>query len=130
MNLGPAITRREASLSLLMPRPRCIEFDTNALLRMDPYSRAQWIYQQIEARNLTPDEARAMDNRPPLTMDDYKQFELAGLNKTATQWLTGAFGLPVPAGMQTEPGPPPEPMAPVEEPEADTADEPTNTKGQ
>ena len=107
MHLGPALARREEAFSYgLLPRPRMVEFDAHALLRMDPETRAAWIKTQIDSRTLTLNEARAMDNRGPLTDADYKQWELAGLNKTATGALTGADNLPVPPGTQTEPVPP------------------------
>lgn len=106
MHLGPSIKRRENSLSQMLPRPRLVKLDTNELLRMDPQSRAAWIKTQIEARVLAPSEARAMDNRKPYTDDQIKEFELLGLNKTATGALAGAEDLPTPAGTQTEPSDP------------------------
>jgi HK97 family phage portal protein len=127
MHLGPAIRRREVALSQLLPRPRFIEFDTDALLRMDPLSRAEWIKTRIEARELCPSEARAMDNRKPYTDDQVAEFELLGLNKTATGALTGAMGLPVPAGTQTKPGPPAAP-GPAQDPAQDPADNPDDNQ--
>ena len=43
MHLGPTITRREAKLTDMLPRPRFFEFDTDYLMRMDPMTRAQWV---------------------------------------------------------------------------------------
>lgn len=75
MHLGPTIVRREAALSRLLPRPRFVKFNTSALLRMDDETRAQVIRKRIAARTLTPNEARALENMPPLTDSDYAQFE-------------------------------------------------------
>lgn len=105
MHLGPAIARRENRYNELLPRPRLVRHNTDALLRLDPISQAQWIKTQIEARVITPNEGRAIYNRKPMTESDYKQFELAGLNKAATGALAGAEGMPTPAGTQTAPAP-------------------------
>lgn len=113
MNIGPSIVRRETALSELLPRPRFIRFDTDALLRMDPATRAQWIKTRIDSRELCPSEARAMNNRRPFTEEQIKEFEVLGLNKTATGALTGASDIPVPAGTQTEPAEPAEPAPPT-----------------
>lgn len=128
LNLGPAIARRENAFSnRLLPRPRQVEFDTDRLLRMDPQTRAEWIKSQIESRVLTPNEGRKFYDRKPLTDADYKQWELAGLNKTATGALTGAENLPTPAGTQTEPVPPVDPNAPPADNNAPPTDQ-GNTK--
>jgi HK97 family phage portal protein len=105
-HLQPAIERREEAWSQLIPLPRYVELDTDALLRMDPITRAQWIKEQIDARILSPNEGRAFENRKPFTQDQIDEFEKLGLNKTATGALTGEANLPVPFGTQTEPGPP------------------------
>lgn len=76
MNIGPAIIRRERTFSRrLVPRPRFVKLNTDALLRMDPKTRAEMLQLQINSRQRTPDEARALDNLPPLTEDQYAQFE-------------------------------------------------------
>jgi HK97 family phage portal protein len=75
MNLGPAITRREAKLSTLLPVPRFLKLNADALLRLDPISRAQVIKTQIDSRTLTPDEGRELENRPPLTAAQVEQFD-------------------------------------------------------
>jgi HK97 family phage portal protein len=69
MHLGPAIIRRETSLGKLLPKPLYVKLNTDALLRMDPMSRAQLIKTQIESRTITPNEARELDNRSPLTQN-------------------------------------------------------------
>lgn len=74
MNLGPAVARREKNLSKLLPSPRYVKLNTNAMLRMDPLTQAEVIQTRIESRTLTPDEARALDDRPPLTSSQITQF--------------------------------------------------------
>lgn len=74
MNLGPAIIRRENALSRLMPTPRYVKLNTDALLRMDPASRAAMIQTQINSRVLAPSEARELDNRPPFTPEQLAEF--------------------------------------------------------
>lgn len=74
MHLQPALTRREEALSTWLPQPRYVKFNTDALLRMDPVSRAAALAEQINSRTLTPDEARELDNRPPLTPEQIQQF--------------------------------------------------------
>jgi HK97 family phage portal protein len=76
MNLGPAVARREDTFSRkLVSNPRYVKLNSDALLRMDPETRARTIGEQITSRTLTPDEARALEDRPPLTADDYAQFD-------------------------------------------------------
>ena len=79
MHLGPTITRREAKLTDMLPRPRFFEFDTDYLMRMDPISRAQWVQTQIDCRAITVTEARAVFGRDPATSDDYEEYFKAGL---------------------------------------------------
>lgn len=74
MHLGPAIQRRETALAELTPRPQVTRLDREALLAMDPVTRAEWVAKQIDARTLTPDEARRIANRAPLTEDDILLF--------------------------------------------------------
>lgn len=74
MNLGPAVVRREWALSQALPAPRYVKLNSDALLRMDPKSRAELLKLQIDGRTRTPDEARELDNLPPLTEPDYAQF--------------------------------------------------------
>lgn len=72
--LQPVFERREAALSRALPRPRFVEFNTNSLLRMDPQTLVTTLGTQIDKRFLTPDEARALMNRPPLTKADKDLF--------------------------------------------------------
>jgi HK97 family phage portal protein len=75
MSLGPTIVRRENALSGLTPQPRYVKLNTDSLLRMDPTARAAMFSTLVNARAMTPDEARELDNRPPLTDADYAQFD-------------------------------------------------------
>lgn len=85
-NLNPAVVRRERKISRWwLPQPRYIKFNVDALLRMDPETRARVIAERIKSRTLTPDEARELENLPPLTDGQYAQFErLFGVPRTAT----------------------------------------------
>ncbi|MFD5874020.1 phage portal protein [Streptomyces sp. NPDC060322] len=76
MHLGPAITRREDAFSRgLVSGPRFVKLNTDALLRMDPEARARTIAAQITARTLTPSEGRALDDRAPLTEEQFAEFD-------------------------------------------------------
>ena len=79
MHLGPSIVRRENSFSALLPNKRFVVFDTDSLLRMDPTTRVEFLAKKIDARIMTPSEARALDNQPPLTDEQYEEFFKAGL---------------------------------------------------
>lgn len=74
-SLGPAVVRREAALSMLLPRPRYVKLNSDALLRMDPQTRAEVLKTQIEARTLAPSEARELDNRRPFTPEQMAEFD-------------------------------------------------------
>lgn len=76
MHLGPTLVRRELALSRLLPKPRFVKFNTAALLRMDPKSKADTFKVQIDSRTLTPTEARAIEDRAPLTPEQAAEFEL------------------------------------------------------
>lgn len=105
-HMGPTIEWREAAFTQLLPRPRFVKLNGDALLRMDPKTRAQTMQVMINARYLAPNEARALENREPFTPDQIKEFELLGLNKTATGALTGAEGIAAPTVTQSgEPSP-------------------------
>jgi HK97 family phage portal protein len=75
MHLQPAITRRENALTTLTPRPQFVKLNTDALLRMDPATRAETMKTQIEARTLAPSEARAIDDKPPFTESQLAEFD-------------------------------------------------------
>jgi HK97 family phage portal protein len=75
MHLGPAVIRRERALTALTPRPQYVKLNTDALLRMDPQTRAATIATRIASRTLTPSEARALDDLPPLTEEQLAEFD-------------------------------------------------------
>ncbi|MFJ5804861.1 phage portal protein [Streptomyces sp. NPDC093093] len=75
MNLGPAIVRREDALSSLTSRPRFVKLNTDALLRMDPQTRAAMLRTQIESRQLAPSEARELEDRQPFTDAQLSEFD-------------------------------------------------------
>ena len=75
MNLGPAIHRRECSLSKLLSRPRYVRFNSDALLRMDPQTRSEMLAGQIHSRQIAPSEARALENRVPFTESQIAEFD-------------------------------------------------------
>lgn len=75
MNLGGAVKRREDALSRLVPAGRYVKLNRSAVLAMDDKSRAELFKLKIDARMMTPDQARAIEDMPPLTNADYAQFE-------------------------------------------------------
>lgn len=83
MNLGPAIVRRENALSALLPRPRYVKLNSDAMLRMDPASRAEMIKTRIASFVLAPSEGRALENLPPFTASQIAEFEDFGLVASA-----------------------------------------------
>lgn len=89
MNLGPAVIRRERALGRLTAKPRFVKLNTDALLRMDPQTRAQVIGTQIDKRVLAPSEARALDNRPPFTPEQIAEFGVLFPGKPGTPVATG-----------------------------------------
>lgn len=88
MNLQAVITRRENAWSKLLPRNRFVQMDVNYLLRMDPLTRSQWIFNQIQARTMAPSEARQLDNRQPFTDAQIREFDELGLNRARSTALT------------------------------------------
>lgn len=75
MNLGPAVARRETALGNLTPKPRYVKLNSDALLRMDPAARATTIKTRLDARVLTPTEARALDDLAPFTDEQLAEFD-------------------------------------------------------
>jgi len=75
MNIGPAVARRERALTKLVAPPRYVKLNADALLRMNPKLRAETLAAQIQSRTLTPNEARELDNRRPLTDAQIAEFE-------------------------------------------------------
>lgn len=92
MNIGPAVFRRETALSDLLPEPRFVKLNSDALLRMDPETRAKVLGQQVRDRLIAPSEARALDNRQPFTEDQFAEFDrLFGAPRT--QPVTATSGV-------------------------------------
>jgi HK97 family phage portal protein len=75
MQLGPAVYRRERALSKLLPNPRYVKLNSDAVLRMDPETRAKVDQIKIASRTLLPSEAREHDNRAPYTDAQYAEFD-------------------------------------------------------
>lgn len=94
MHLGPAVGRREDAFTRGMtPGPRFVKLNADVLLRMDPEARARTIATQITSRTLTPSEARALEERAPLTEDQYAEFDRLFGARTTTP-TTAATGVP------------------------------------
>lgn len=70
MNLGPAVKRRERTLTRLLPQPRYVKLNTEGLLRMTPALRQTILRSQLETWQITLDETRKLDNRAPLTQGE------------------------------------------------------------
>jgi HK97 family phage portal protein len=84
MNLGPAVTRREGALSTLLPSPRYVKLNTDAVvLRMDPKSRAELNGLLLTTKQRTPSEVREKDDLPPFTPEQIA--EINALSKPAMQ---------------------------------------------
>lgn len=76
MNLGPTVNRRERALSSLLPKPRYVKLNSDAVvLRMDPMSRAQMGVAQVNGRLRTPSELREKDDLAPFTDEQYAEFD-------------------------------------------------------
>lgn len=97
LHLGPAITRRETALSRLLPAPRFVKINRDALLAMDPQMRATVMGMQIDKRVLAPSEARALNNLPPFTESQMAEFDRLFGSTAATP--AGASNSAVPEGV-------------------------------
>lgn len=76
MHLGPAVARREDALGRgLVPGPRYVKLNTDALLRMDPEARARTMQTRINSRTLAPSEARELEDLPPFTESQLAEFD-------------------------------------------------------
>jgi len=75
LKLHPIVVRREMALTTLTAKPRYVKLNTDAILRMDPLQRAQYIGAMVGARLLTNSEARALDDREPLTPEEIAEYE-------------------------------------------------------
>jgi HK97 family phage portal protein len=95
MNLGPAIDRREWALSRLLPKPRFVKLNSDAILRMDPETRAKVLGQQVRDRLRAPSEQRAVDDLPPFTTDQLAEFDrIFGPPKSPTPTTVPTGGTP------------------------------------
>lgn len=75
MKLGPAIARRERALSRLLPSPRFVKLNSDALLRMDPETASRMLGQQVRDRLRVPTEARGLLNLAPFTDEQIEEFK-------------------------------------------------------
>jgi HK97 family phage portal protein len=83
-HMGPTVIGREEALTRLLPQPRYVKLNTDALLRMDPETRAKVLKMNIEARLVTNAEGRALDDRQPLTAEQKAEFmEIYGVPKAS-----------------------------------------------
>jgi HK97 family phage portal protein len=65
--MTPWIIQHEEALTDLVPRGQYVKLDTSPLLRTDVLSRFTAYHMMIGSRMVTQDEARAMEDMPPLT---------------------------------------------------------------
>jgi HK97 family phage portal protein len=86
--LGPAIIRREKALTAALPAPRFVKFNSDAMLRLDTTQRTDLVAKQIDSWVMTPDEARALENRPPLTEADIALLQSRRTTKTPDEGTT------------------------------------------
>lgn len=96
MNLQPAITRREFTLSALLPLQRYVKLNVHALLRMDPQTQASVIHQRISDKTITVSEARALYDLPPLTPAQEAEFDRLFPPKVSTNPPLKVAGAPGP----------------------------------
>lgn len=91
MNLGPAVARREAALSRLLPRPRYVKLNTDAVvLRMDPTSRAELNRVLLDSKQRTPSEVREKDDLPPFTPEQIAEIQALTKPAAPPQGVTAA----------------------------------------
>lgn len=84
LNLGPAVTRRQGALTTLLPPPRYVKLNTDAVvLRMDPKARAELNALLLSSKQRTPSEAREKDDLAPFTAE-----QVAEINAFAYPKLT------------------------------------------
>lgn len=83
--MGPELAATDTSLSALTPKPHFVRLNRSAFLAMDPAARADLMKVQIESRQRTPSELRALEDQPRYTEDDYAEFDrLFGAKNIAT----------------------------------------------
>jgi HK97 family phage portal protein len=100
MSLGPAMTRRENALNKLLPARQFVKMNFEGLLRSDPKTFTEMLNAQVGGRLLTPDEARYMLDREPLTEKQKAEFDRFWPPKAApvTPQITPKPGSPAGAG--------------------------------
>jgi HK97 family phage portal protein len=76
MKLGPNVDNKEDAYTTLTASPRYVKLNTKSLLRLDPLKSAQMDAIEIGTWALTPDEARAHADRPPLTPEQITQLQM------------------------------------------------------
>lgn len=108
MHLGPAVMRREKNLTNLLPQPRYVKLNTDALLRMDPQTRQDVLRSKLETWQLTLDEAREIEDNAPLTKSEMdRQQDVYGVPKMVTvrNAVAGGGGITTnPASTPAQPG--------------------------
>lgn len=70
-NMRPYLTRLERGLSRLMPMKQFIKFNIDATMRVDLKTRTDVVGAQILDGRLSVDEARALEDRPPVPGGDF-----------------------------------------------------------
>lgn len=105
MHLGPAVIRREKNLTKLLPEPRYVKLNTDALLRMDPQTRQEVMRSRLETWQITNSEARALDNLEPLDAADMTEMrDIYGIPKSVSGQDAMAGGNFTPPGAPAEDG--------------------------
>lgn len=89
LNLGPAVTRRQVALSTLLPKPRYVKLNTDAVvLRMDPHSRAALNGLLLATKQRTPSEVREKDDLPPFTPAQVAEINALAIKSLPSQGVT------------------------------------------
>ncbi|HEY3545029.1 MAG TPA: phage portal protein [Propionicimonas sp.] len=73
--MGPSLKRTDDALTSLTPSPRFVKLTREAVLAMDPVTRAELLKTKIDSRTLTPTEARHIDDRAPFTEEQLQEFD-------------------------------------------------------
>jgi Phage portal protein len=89
------LTLLEQSIANVMPGKKHVMFDTSVLLRTDLKTLMEATALAINSKQMTPDEARAMRQEPPLT--DAQKAELAALPSSTSPAPATAPAAPPPA---------------------------------
>jgi HK97 family phage portal protein len=76
--LAPRLARFEAAFTRLLPRPQYVKFNEHGLLRTDLKTQHEIVAGDIQAGILSPDEGRAVFDRPPIPGGAGAQFVTPG----------------------------------------------------